>query len=252
METGVKPIDGSLRKVFAIVLCGSRATRNAPGPSKIARPAKLFTRAAVRGTPGLTRAALRFSPVVRPSRIHRGSSHGSIASLAEDLERMSAYRTLRALGLCASLGLGGCQTRSDEGIAVVPGVEPTLPASNEAYQVGRVNLAAGNNGLAERNFRQAVEVNKDDAAAWIGLAAAYDNLGRYELADRAYDQATSLRGETLEIVNNRGYSYMLRGNGKRALGQFEQALAMDPNNPVIQNNIQILRLGRRPTRSTPF
>ena len=106
--------------------------------------------------------------------------------------------------------------------------------------------------MAERNFREAVERNKDDGQAWIGLAAAYDNLGRYELADRAYDQATSLLGETLEIVNNRGYSYMLRGDGKRALGQFEQALAMDPGNPVIANNIRILRLAQRPTRSAPF
>lgn len=165
---------------------------------------------------------------------------------------MRVYLAAQAIGLCASLWLAGCQTRSDEGIAIVPGVEPTLPSANEAYRVGRVNLAAGNSGLAERNFRQAVEINKDDAAAWLGLAAAYDNLGRYELADRAYDQATGLRGETLEIVNNRGYSYMLRGNGKRALGQFEQALAMDPGNDVILNNIQILRSAQRPTRSTPF
>ncbi|GJD32366.1 hypothetical protein PMNALOAF_3635 [Methylobacterium adhaesivum] len=165
---------------------------------------------------------------------------------------MRVHRATQAMGLCAFLWLAGCQTRSDEGIAIVPGVEPTLPATNEAYRVGRVNLAAGNSGLAERNFRHAVEVNKDDAAAWLGLAAAYDNLGRYELADRAYDQATSLSGETLEIVNNRGYSYMLRGNGKRALGQFEQALTIDPGNTVILNNIQILRSAQRPTRSAPF
>lgn len=159
---------------------------------------------------------------------------------------------LRVSALGAALLLAGCQTRSDEGVALVPGVEPTLPATNEAYRVGRVNLAAGNSGLAERNFREAVERNKDDAAAWLGLAAAYDNLGRYELADRAYDQATALRGETLEIVNNRGYSYMLRGDGPRALSRFEQALAVDPTNPVIQNNIRILKSAQRPTRSAPF
>lgn len=154
--------------------------------------------------------------------------------------------------LCVGLALAGCQTGSDGGIAVVPGVEPTLPATDEAYRAGRINLAAGNNGLAERNFREAVARNKDDASSWIGLAAVYDNLGRYELADKAYDQATALVGETLEIVNNRGYSYMLRGDGKRALGQFEQALAMDPGNRVIANNIRILRLAKRPTRSAPF
>ena len=156
------------------------------------------------------------------------------------------------LGVALGLVLAGCQTRSDEGVAIVPGVEPTLPATNEAYRVGRVNLAAGNSGLAERNFRRAVERNKDDDAAWLGLAAAYDNLGRYELADRAYTQAIALRGETLEIINNRGYSYMLRGDGKRALEQFERARAMDPSNPVILNNLEILQRAQRPTRSAPF
>lgn len=163
-----------------------------------------------------------------------------------------ARGVLRASALAAALLVAGCQTRSDEGVALVPGVEPTLPATDEAYRVGRVNLAAGNSGLAERNFREAVERNKDDAAAWLGLAAAYDNLGRYELADRAYEQATALRGETLEIMNNRGYSFMLRGDGQRALSRFEGALALDPTNPVIQNNIRILRSAQKPTRSAPF
>lgn len=153
-----------------------------------------------------------------------------------------------ALGLL----LAGCQTGSDQGIAVVPGVEPTLPATNELYNVGRINLAAGNSGLAERNFREAVQRNDKDASAWLGLAAAYDNLGRYDLADRAYEKANKLAGETLEIANNRGYSFMLRGNGKRALEQFERARILDPNNTVILNNIQILELAQRPTRSAPF
>lgn len=165
-------------------------------------------------------------------------------------------RVMAMRNLICVVGLGlllaGCQTGPDFGVAVVPGVEPTLPATNEAYRLGQVNLAAGNSGLAERNFREAVERNKDDGAAWLGLAAAYDNLGRFELADRAYAQAVALNGETLAIVNNRGYSYMLRGDGPKALGQFERALALDPGNPVVINNVRILRLAQRPTRSAPF
>lgn len=164
--------------------------------------------------------------------------------------RAARMREWGILGLV--LALGACQTASDGGVAIVPGVEPTLPSTNEAYRVGRQNLAAGNYGVAERTFRRAVEENADDAASWIGLAAAYDNLSRFPLADRAYAQAVRLRGETLEILNNRGYSYLLRGDGRRALEQFERALALDPENAVIRNNIRILRLGQRPTRSAPF
>lgn len=167
---------------------------------------------------------------------------------------MTVIRTaaLCMAAACVAAALCGCQTGPDVGVAIVPGVEPTLPATNEAYRTGRINLAAGNSGLAERNFREAVERNQDDAAAWLGLAAAYDNLGRYPLADRAYDQAVRLKGRTFEIMNNRGYSYMLRGDGARALSSFEAALALDPANPVILNNIEILRIGKRPTRSAPF
>lgn len=157
-----------------------------------------------------------------------------------------------AFVLAFALVLTGCQSRSDEGVAIVPGVEPTLPATNEAYQAGRVNLAAGNNGLAERNFREAVERNADDAASWLGLAAAYDNLGRFALADRAYDRAIALQGETVATLNNRGFSYLLRGDGARALRAFERALAIDPQNPVTLSNVELLRLGQRPNRTAPF
>jgi hypothetical protein len=49
-----------------------------------------------------------------------------------------------------------------------------------------------------------------DLDSWIGLAASYDRLRRFELADRAYEQAIKIGGATGEILNNRGYSYMLR------------------------------------------
>jgi len=193
---------------------------------------------------------MRPHPAASPSR--------ALETVTRDLSRMTHLRTVLeavpravALGVALGLALAGCQTVSDEGVAVVAGVEPTLPSSNEAYRIGRTNLAAGNSGLAERTFRAAVERNRDDAASWLGLAAAYDNLGRFELADRAYAQAIRLRGETLEIRNNRGYSYLLRGDGARAFEEFDAALALDPGNPVIRNNVELLRLGQRPTRSAP-
>jgi Flp pilus assembly protein TadD len=55
-----------------------------------------------------------------------------------------------------------------------------------------------------------------DAEAWLGLAASYDRLRRFDLADRAYAQAIGILGPKTEILNNQGYSYMLRGNFKRA------------------------------------
>ena len=131
-----------------------------------------------------------------------------------------------------------------------PAFETGILSSNEANRLGRADLAAGNYGNAERHFRSAVEKNRTDGPSWIGLAAAYDNLGRFELADRAYREAIGLVGESFEIINNLGYSYLLRGDRRRALRQFERALAMDPANPVVRNNLRLLRTGERPIRDT--
>jgi hypothetical protein len=87
---------------------------------------------------------------------------------------------------------------------------------NDALNLGKKQYRANNFGLAEKYFRHAVELHPRDAEAWLGLAASYDRLRRFDLADRAYGQAVSIVGPTAEILNNQGYSYMLRGDYKRA------------------------------------
>lgn len=79
-----------------------------------------------------------------------------------------------------------------------------------------------------------------DATAWIGLGASYDRVGRFDLSDRAYRQATKLVGETTAILNNEGYSYMLRGKLIEARRKFLKAYERDPDNPTIQNNLKLL------------
>jgi len=78
--------------------------------------------------------------------------------------------------------------------------------------MGIEHFNRGNFGIAERYFRDATEKAPKDPAAWIGLAASYDRVGRFDLADRAYVHAIRLVGETTEILNNQGYSHMLRGD----------------------------------------
>ena len=98
----------------------------------------------------------------------------------------------------------------------------------------------GNYGLAERYYRRAAEAHPRDAEAWLGLAAAYDRLKRFELADRAYTQLLRLRGPTAEVLNNIGYSYMLRGDYTRANQKLREALAKDPDNPYVITNLTLL------------
>jgi Flp pilus assembly protein TadD len=111
---------------------------------------------------------------------------------------------------------------------------------NDDLSTGKKYYRAANFGMAERYFRRAVELHPRDAEAWLDLAASYDRLRRFDLADRAYGQAISIVGPTAEILNNQGYSYMLRGDTKRARDKLMAAQRKDPANRYVQNNLQLL------------
>jgi len=125
----------------------------------------------------------------------------------------------------------------------VPGENPgdvKYFPSDEPMRLAKERFQEGNFGLAQRYFQDAVEKAPKDVAAWIGLAASYDRLGRFDLADRAYRSAVKLSGRTVQILNNEGYSNMLRGNLKAAREKFNEALDREPNNPTIINNLALL------------
>ena len=106
--------------------------------------------------------------------------------------------------------------------------------------LGKRHYREKNYGLAEQYFRRAAEKLPRDGEAWLGLAASYDRLKRYDLADRAYREALSIFGPRPEVINNIGYSYLLRGDLRRARAKFAEAQRKDPDNPTIANNIALV------------
>jgi len=125
---------------------------------------------------------------------------------------------------------------------------PRSSDPNDDVSLGKKYFRAGNFALAERHFRRAVELHPRDVDSWIGLAASYDRQRRFELADRAYDQATKIVGPTAEILNNRGYSYMLRGDQRRARETLLEAQSRDPGNAYIKNNLELLEANLRKSK----
>ena len=156
--------------------------------------------------------------------------------------------------LTEAFGLGGKPqaqaegTEATEANASVAPADAALPPepgllgskSYDDLSLGKRYFSAGNHGLAERYFRRAVETHPRDAEAWLGLAAAYDRLRRFDLADRAYAEAIRIVGPRVAILNNQGYSYMLRGDFKRAREKLYEARAKDPGNRFVENNIRLL------------
>jgi Flp pilus assembly protein TadD len=162
------------------------------------------------------------------------------------------YRVaIGAMSLASAIALGGCITDQPpldtrEGVPPITTLTMQENASvqyypsDEALRMGIEHFNRGDYGTAERYFREAVEKAPKDASAWIGLAASYDRLKRFDLADRAYQSAIRLVGETTAVLNNRGYSYMLRGNLVAARKDFLKAYEREPGNPTIANNLQLL------------
>lgn len=144
------------------------------------------------------------------------------------------------------IGMIGCSESVLQSNATPPTPTIQQPAnlqyypSDEPLRLALEHFDRGNYGIAERYFRDAVEKAPRDVTAWVGLAATYDRIGRFALADRAYNSAIKLGGYTTEILNNQGYSYMLRGDYKTARKKFLQAYARDPDNPTIVNNLRLL------------
>src|SRR6266851_4801131 len=167
-------------------------------------------------------------------------------------------RRVTLLLTCALLApaLAACDTTLREAAIVAPvdppGGDPVQEPTDVKYypsdapvRMGLEQFNRGNYGIAQRYFKDGVEKSPKDVTAWVGLAASYDRLRRFDLADQAYAQAIRLGGVTVQILNDQGYSLMLRGNLNGARRKFEQAYALDPTNPVIINNLELLNGSRR-------
>jgi len=128
------------------------------------------------------------------------------------------------------------------GEPVAPLAKPGLLGDDplDDLQLAKKYFRSTNYGLAEKSFRSAVEKHPRDAEAWVGLAASYDRLHRFDLADRAYQEAIRIVGPTAEILNNQGFSYMLRGDYARAHKKLDEAQAKDPANPYVAANMRLL------------
>lgn len=151
------------------------------------------------------------------------------------------HRKLAVAAALAALVLSGCTTSSIDATATkaITPVPQDISAADLA--AGKQNFRQANYGLAEKHFRKAVELRATNAEAWMGLAASYDQLGRFDFADRAYDQLLKVAGRRPEIINNMGYSQLLRGNRKKAKTLLLEAKKGLADTTVVDANLELLK-----------
>lgn len=134
----------------------------------------------------------------------------------------------------------GCATSSVDVTETTSIAPATTDISGADLVSGKTQFREANYGLAEKHFRKAVELRSDNAEAWLGLAASYDQLGRFDFADRAYDQLVVVAGRRAHIVNNMGYSQLLRGNKKKARELLLEAKAGMTDTSVVDANLALM------------
>jgi Flp pilus assembly protein TadD len=140
------------------------------------------------------------------------------------------------------LGLAACSSGSSQLSLDRTTDDPifgSLPAE-KSVEIGKRYYRHGHYGLAEKSFRQAVEKDHNNAEAWLGLAASYDRLRRFDRAWRAYEVLAKLVGRTPTVLNNLGYHYFLSGDRARARETWIEALRADSENEHIRNNLALV------------
>jgi Flp pilus assembly protein TadD len=150
---------------------------------------------------------------------------------------------IMAVAAMAALALSGCTLGSVDGTKTTAIAQPPADISAADLNEGKQQFRAANYGLAEKHFRKAVELRADNAEGWMGLAASYDELGRYDFADRAYEQLLKITGRKPQVVNNMGYSQYLRGNKKQARKLLLEAKKGMIDTTVVDANLAMLKNG---------
>jgi Flp pilus assembly protein TadD len=148
----------------------------------------------------------------------------------------------------AALPLSGCTTASmfgsssfgDNKLEVADIDNKGSYTADGALTEARGHFRNNNYGYSAAYYKRVVELSPKDPEGYIGLGASYDQLRRYDLSDRVYASLYKLTGATAQYYNNLGYSYMLRGDLRKALINFRKARKLDPDNVVVANNIQLL------------
>ncbi len=151
----------------------------------------------------------------------------------------------RMLSISVALAMVACSSSPPrDGMPAPLFAEPPVGnvlASN--LDIARAEFGRGNYGNAIEYLEKELAQKPASVAALNGLGACYDQLGRYDVAQRYYFRALDLSPESSRTLSNIGFSYLQQGRHREAVALLELALQKDGGNQVAVNNLALARAG---------
>lgn len=123
------------------------------------------------------------------------------------------------------LVVASCSSKTVE-VRAMPLPESARSADATSMAMGRMLFERGEYALAADAFRKAVRADPDSADAYNGLAASYDNLGRFDLSRRYYELALARAPEDGRILRNFARSMLGQGDKLAARKLLAEAAAL--------------------------
>jgi Flp pilus assembly protein TadD len=152
--------------------------------------------------------------------------------------------------LSAKLELG--RGRYDEALEQFRKSEATLQTRAAAMEgEGLCLVLSGREGEALPVLKKAVAEYPQSWRAWNALGGAYDDQRKWTEADDAYAHALAASDAPAIVINNRGYSYLLRNRLDEATADFVEALRQRPDLETARTNLRLaMALKGEYTRAT--
>lgn len=202
--------------VLLLLLAGGCAQRPATPVTATPRPMESASAAIQALEDGLyDDAGRRFAQILATNPTHAEARLG----LAE--VHLAQGRTNEALALFATL------------------VDNPLLAPLAHQGRGLALLALGRRPQATQALRQATEGSAILWRAWNGLGQIADADLRWGDADVAYAKALEVVPRSAAVLNNKGYSLLLRGRPQEAERSLREALAAEPSQRMAAANLRL-------------
>jgi Flp pilus assembly protein TadD len=143
------------------------------------------------------------------------------------------------LGLVAAR-LDLARGRYDQALEQFRKAEAAPQTRGPAMEGEGVALAmSGREGDAVPVLKKTVAEFPQSWRAWNALGGAYDDQGKWTDADDAYTHALAASDAPAIVINNRGYSYLLRNRLDEATADFVEALRQRPDLEAARTNLRL-------------